>query len=90
MKANKKPQDIGASVTIYATLDLSEVQEWFDQRANMEEPEDAWSYSQRYDEFLSVVGDDDTLQTYLNNGGQFSDTDVDQEDYLTHCFDEFV
>ena len=89
MKANKKPTTITASVTVYATFDPSEVQDWFDQRAGQEEPEDARSLAQRYDEFLSVVGDDETVRVFMNNGGTFDDYDVDHEAYLTHCFEAF-
>ena len=91
MKANKKPTTITASVTVYATFDRSDVQDWFNAKVKerADDPTDLWSLMWRYDEFLSVVGDDDTLQTYLNNGGTFDDTDVDHEEYLTHCFDEF-
>ena len=89
MKANKKPATITASVTVYATFDPSEAQDWFDQRAGQEDPEDARSLAQRYDEFLSIVGDDETVRVFMNNGGTFDDYDVDHEEYLTHCFDEF-
>jgi len=89
MKANKKPATITASVTVYATFDPSEVQGWFGVRLGDEAPEDARSLAQRYDEFLSVVGDDETVRVFMNNGGTFDDNDVDHEEYLTHCFDEF-
>jgi hypothetical protein len=89
MKVNKKHETITASVTVYATFDMSEVADWFDQRLGQEDPEDAWSLRGRYGEFLSVVGDDETVRVFMNNGGTFDDYDVDHERYLTHCFDEF-
>ena len=89
MQANKKPTTIETSITVYATFDLSELKDWFDQRAGQEEPEDCWALHGRYGEFLSIVGDDDTVKEYLRDGGNVDDCNVDQDAYLDHCFETF-
>ena len=90
MQANKKPTTIEASITVYATFDLSELQDWFNDKVReQDEPEERRALAQRYDEFLSVVGDDDTVKEYLRDGGAVDDYSVDQEDYLDHCFEAF-
>ena len=89
MQANKKPQTIEASITVYATCDLSELQEWFNDKVIDRDATDLFSLVSRYDEFLSIVGDDDTVREYLRNGGTVDDYSVDHEEYLDHCFDAF-
>ena len=89
MQANKKPQTIEASITIYATFDLSELQDWFNDKVIDRDATDLFSLVSRYDEFLSIVGDDDTVKEYLRNGGTVDDFSVDQEEYLDHCFETF-
>ena len=86
---SKNIEMITASVEIHAWLDRAAVVEWFENRISDEEPEDARSYGQRIDDFLSVVGDDGNLNLYLNNGGAFSDYNVDEDEYFEHCFEEF-
>ena len=78
---------ITASVTIYATFDLQEALDWFKDRVNQEDPEDRQSLRERSAEFKYQLSDDDSLQLYLNHGGTFDDTDVDQEEYFEHCFE---
>ena len=55
MKANKNPTTITASVTVYATFDRSDVQDWFNAKVKerADDPTDLWSLMWRYDEFLS-------------------------------------
>ena len=91
MQANKKPTTIEASITVYATFDLDEVQDWFDAKARERADDQAeyHSLTWRYDEFLSFVGDDDTVKEYLRDGGRVDDYSVDQDAYLDHCFEAF-
>ena len=86
---SKNIEMITVSVEIHACFDRAAVVEWFENRISDEEPEDARSYGQRIDDFLSVVGDSENLNLYLNNGGAFSDYNGDEDEYFEHCFEEF-
>ena len=90
MQANKKPTTIETSITVYATFDLSELHSWFsDKVAERDDFPERWSLQTRYEEFLSIVGDDDTVKEYLRDGGNVDDCNVDQDAYLDHCFETF-
>ena len=89
MKNKNKPtyRAIQATTTISAHFWESDLTEWFNAAVadrQCYEDEDYGTAQM----FVCVVGDNDSVIEYLNDGGSFSDTDVDGEEYLQFCFDK--